>query len=195
MKTIFTIGIVITLIGCNYDRDMARYSKLADKELSTGRRVDSVFFGIHFGMKQKDFFSHCMMMNKKGIFTDGNDHRGNMNVLYKLNSELKYPASMNFYPDFNHDSIWKVRVNFHYTGWVPWNKSLNADSLLLDVLTMFNKWYKDGNSFLQIKDEKRGTVYVKVDGNRRIAIRKLDDMMVTGEITDMPVEQQLKENR
>jgi hypothetical protein len=60
--------------------------------------------------------------DKKGIFTDGNDATGNMTVLYKLPKELKYPASMNFFPDFQDSSIWKMRVDFRYDGWVPWNK-------------------------------------------------------------------------
>jgi hypothetical protein len=47
-----------------------------------------------------------------------------MTVLYKLHKELKYPASMNFYPDFQDSTIWKMRVYFHYDGWMPWNKSL-----------------------------------------------------------------------
>ena len=36
---------------------------------------------------------------------------GNMSVLYKLDKELKHPASMNFYPDFNDSTICKMRVN------------------------------------------------------------------------------------
>ena len=76
---------------------------------------------------------------------------GNMTVLYKLDKELKYPASMNFYPDFNDSTIWKMRVHFHYDGWGPWNKHMAADSLLPDVLSMYKKWYSEGNSFITDK--------------------------------------------
>ena len=66
-----------------------------------------------------------------------------------------------------------------------------ADSLLPDVLALYKKWYSDGNSFIQIDDEEKGTIYVKVDGNRRITIGKYDDMMVKVDYTDMLVEKQI----
>ena len=73
-----------------------------------------------------------------------------------------------------------------------WNKYLEADSLLPDVVTMYKKWYSEGNPFIQINDEKKGTIYVKVDGNRRITIGKYDDVRVKVEYTDLLVEKQIK---
>jgi uncharacterized membrane protein YwzB len=186
------IIILFMLITCSEDSGMDKYDKLVKKELASNKRVDSIFFGIHFGMTQKNFFAYCWEMNKKGIFTDGNDSRGNMNVLYKLGKELKYPAAMNFYPDFNDSTIWRMRVNIQYDGWAPWSKYLDADSLLPDVLRMYKKWYSDGNSFIQINDKKRGILYVKVDGRRRIIIGKYDDVIVKIEYIDMLVEKKLK---
>ena len=111
MKAAGTVFIILCmLMACSEDSDMDKYNRLVKKELAGNKRVDSIFFGIHFGMTQKNFFAHCWEMNKKGIFTDGNDARGNMTVLYKLDKELKYPASMNFYPDFKDSAIWKMRV-------------------------------------------------------------------------------------
>lgn len=189
MKTAVSLFIILCiLIGCSEDSEMDKYNRLAKKELASNKKVDSIFFGIHFGMTQKKFFSHCWEMNKKGIFTDGNDGRGNMTVLYKLDKELKYPASMNFYPDFNDSIIWRMRVIFQYDGWGPWNKHMAADSLLPDVLSLYKKWYSEGNSFIQINDKTRGILYVKVDGNRRITIGKYDDVLVKVEYTDMLVE-------
>jgi hypothetical protein len=193
MKLAGSIFIVLfMLIACSEDSGMNKYNDLIKKELASNKRVDSIFLGIHFGMTQQSFFMHCWEMNKKGILTDGNDPTGNMTVLHKLGKELKYPASMNFYPDFQDSTIWKMRVDFHYDGWVPWNKALGADSLVQDVLKMYKKWYSEGNSFIQIDDEKRGTVYVKVDGNRRITIKKYDDVFVNVDYIDMLVEKRLK---
>ncbi len=191
MKTASVIIILCMLIACSDESDMSKYSNLVKKELKANKRVDSIFFGIYLGMPRKKFFMHCWEMNKKGIFRDGTN---NSYVLYKLNKDLKYPASMNFYPDFIDSTIWRMRVNFQYDGWAPWNKHLNADSLLPDVLTMYKKWYGDGNSFIQITDEIRGTLYVKVDGNRRITIGKYDDMLVKVDYTDILVEKQIKRN-
>lgn len=189
MKTAVSIFIILCiLIGCSEDSEMDKYNRLAKKELASNKKVDSIFLGIHFGMTQKKFFAHCWEMNKKGILTDGNDGRGNMTVLYKLHKELKYPASMNFYPDFNDSTIWKMRANFQYDGWGPWTKHMTADSLLPDVLSLYKKWYSDGNSFIQINDKIKGPLYVKVDGNRRITIGKYDDVLVKVEYTDMLVE-------
>ena len=190
MKALASVLIIVfLLIACSHDRDMDKYNSLVKKELSGKRRVDSIFFGIHLGMARKNFFMHCWDLNKKGMFREGS---GNMYVLYKLKKELKHPASMNFYPDFRDSVIYRMRVNIHYDGWVPWNKDLNGDSLLPDVLTMYRKWYDQGNPFMQINDEKLGTVYVKVDGNRRITIQKYDDMMVKVVYTDLLVEKQIK---
>jgi len=194
MKTAgFVFIILCMVIACSEDSAVDKYNKLVKKELGSNQRVDSVFLGINLGMAQQRFFMHCWEMNKKGIFTDGNDLSGSMTVLYKLPNELKYPASMNFYPDFQDSTIWKMRVSFHYDGWMPWNKSLGADSLLQQVVGMYKKWYSEGNSFIQIDDEKRGTVYVKVDGNRRITIKKHDDVAVKVEYVDMLVEKQIKD--
>lgn len=192
MKT--TAGILIILFilfGCSEDSEMDKYNRLIKKELAANKRVDSIFFGIHFGMTKKDFFAHCWEMNKKGDLIDGTDDMGNMYVLYKLRKELKYPAAMNFYPDFNADTIWKMRVNIHYEGWASWNKYLYADRLLPDVLALYNKWYSSGNSFIQINDKEKGTIYVKVDGNRRITIGKYSDMIVKVDFTDMLAEKKI----
>lgn len=194
MKTALSVFVVILmLMSCSGDKSMDKYNSLVKKELASHKRMDSVFFGIHFGMANQNFYLYCWEMNKKGLFYDGNDDRGNMTVLFKLSSELKYPASMNFYPDFHDSTIWRMRASFHYDGWVPWNKAMGADSLLPEVLAMYKKWYNDGNSFIQIDDEKRGTVYVKIDGNRRITIRKFDDVIVKVDYTDMLVEKQIKD--
>ena len=103
---------VFMLMACSQKRDIDKYNSLVKTELASNKRVDSIFLGMHLGMTQKDFYLHCWQMNQKGILTDGNDARGNMTVLYKLNKELKYPASMNFFPDFQDSSIWKMRVDY-----------------------------------------------------------------------------------
>ena len=191
MKTAGGVFIILFLLmACSENNDMDKYNSLVKKELAGNKKVDSIFFGIHFGMPRKKFFAHCWEMNKKGMFKDG---LNNMYVLYKLDKELKYPASMNFYPDFSDSTISKMRVIIQYDAWAPWNKHLYADSLMPDVLSMYKKWYNNGNPFIQIKDEKKGTIYVKVDGNRRITIGKYDDVLVKIEYTDMLVEKKIKD--
>ena len=178
----------ILLIGCKQDTAFDKYKRQAKQELASNKRVDSIFFGIYLGMGKKDFYMHCWEMNKKGIFTDGTDGRGNMFILYKLPKELKYPASMNFFPDFNDSTIKSMKVLYQYEGWGPWNKHMSADSLLPDVLSMYKRWYSSGNDFIEMDDKIKGPLYAKVDGNRRITITKADDVQVKVEFNDMLVE-------
>jgi len=184
---IYFFAIAIIFAGsCSSDSD--QYNAIVKKELAKGIRVDSLFLGIHFGMTSKEFYGYCWELNKKGLLTDGNN---NTAVLYKIN-ELKYPASMNFYPQFFDNRIGVMGVNFQYDGWAPWNKGLFADSLLPDVLTMYKRWYPGGNDFIKITNKEKVSVYVKVDGNRRITIGRFNDMLVKVDYTDLLIEQKLK---
>ena len=189
LKTFLLFFLIVIYTACSENNDLKHYNKLLKSELASGKRADSIFFGIRLGMTGKEFFAYCWEMNKKGLFTDG---RSNTAVLYRLNhNELKYPASMNFYPELNNGKINKMSVSFQYDAWAPWNKHLFADSLLPDLLNLYNKWYINGNPFIKI-GEKENRIYVKVDGNRRITIRKQDDMDVKVEYTDLLNEQKNK---
>lgn len=165
------------------------YNRLVEKELAKGTRSDSLFMGIYLGMPSKTFYAHCWDMNKKGLFTNGTN---NISVLYKIDKDLKHQASMNFYPDFYEDKIFSMWATFEYDAWAPWNKPMQADSLLPDVLQLYKRWYPGGNEFITLTNEKRGTIFVKVDGNRRITIGKFDDRMVKVDYTDLLIEQKLK---
>ncbi|MES1226303.1 MAG: hypothetical protein ABUT20_63095 [Bacteroidota bacterium] len=165
------------------------YKELETKEIKRHVREDSLFFGIYLGMTSKDFYAHCWEMNKKGLFTDG---LNNTTVLYKVDSaQLGHPASMNFYPSFYNNTIAVMRVSFQYDAWAPWNKHLFSDTLVLRVLDMYKKWYNQGNPFIKIEDKKRGVIYVKVDGNRRIIIGPSNDASVRVDYTDLFVEKEM----
>ena len=175
---------------CTREDSFKQYEALLEKELSSGKRADSLFYGIYFGMTSKQFFGHCWEMNKKGLFTDGEN---NTAVLYRLhNNELQHPAAMNFYPKFYQDKVYKMQVTFTYDAWAPWNKHLFSDQLHQDVLNLYKRWYRQGNPFTAITDPEKGTIYVKLDGNRRITIGQYDEMRVKVDYTDVLVERQLK---
>lgn len=182
------VCIVAVMAACN-NAPIDKYDALVKQELSSGKRVDSIFWGIYLGMPNKAFFTHCWELNKQGVFTDGTN---NMFVLRKLhNGELKYPAAMNFYPDFYEGKIYNMRVLFQYDAWAPWNKQYFSDVLLPDALQYFQKIYPGGNPFIKIEDKKKGTIYVKVDGNRNITIGRYDDMVVKAAITDLITEKKM----
>ena len=177
---------LLIITGCTND-NFKQYQSLIAEEPASGKHADSLFMGIYLGMTSKDFYVHCWQLNKAGLFTDGENNHA---VLYQLkNGELKYKASMNFYPEFLNGKIYKMRATFNYDSWAPWNKGTMADSLQQDVLKLFTKWYPTGNPFLRIEDKERGVIYVKVDGNRRIIVGKYDDMRVKVDYTDLLTEQ------
>ncbi len=191
MKTIILwlmplLVFVCIISGCS---PKAKYENMLRQELASGVRYDSLFMGIYLGMPEKDFYTHCWVLNWKGLIRQG---IRNMTVEYQLKDELKYPATMDFYPEFVQGKIFEMPVRFLYNGWAPWNKKLSSDSLQIEVLNWYEKLY--GNGFIEVKHPERGIAYVKVNGNRRISIFKEDDMHVWAIFTDMLVKEEVNDS-
>ncbi len=157
------------------------YERMEKVELSKGIRVDTLFLGLRFGMTSNEFFKQCARLNKQHLVRDG----VGMRVRYD-SADLKYPASMSFYPDFKDDRIYQMPVIFAYKGWAPWTKDLFSDRLQMDVVKLFEKWY--GTGFIEIRHPEKGVAYVKVDGNRRITVFKQDDATVKVIFKDLLIE-------
>jgi len=159
------------------------YEKALETELAKGVRHDSLFLGIHFGMTDKDFYAHCWELNKDSLIQQG---PSNLSVEY-VPQGFKSRTFMRFYPRFvEHDGtrvIHEMPILFEYEAWAPWNKAYSADSLLPEVLDLFNRWY--GGAFIRLEHPNKGVAYVKITGNRRVAVYRKDDMQVKAEITDM----------
>ena len=115
---LFSIAAVFSVYSCSYFEGN-EYSRLVKKELAKGTRNDSLFMGIYLGMPGKDFYSHCWDMNKKGLFTNGTM---NNTVMYSMDNDLKYPATMNFYPAFYEGKIYIMQVSYEYKAWHPGTK-------------------------------------------------------------------------
>ncbi len=178
---LFLIGV---FMGCT---PRSKYERMVETGLASGERVDSIFLGLNFGMTDKEFYGQCWEMNKQGLIRQG---AGNSSVLYEMEDEFKAPVDMNFYPDFYKGRIWRMPVKYGYTGWAPWNLSLSADTLQRELLEKYENWYGDG--FMEVRHPLKGSAFVKVDGNRRISISKLDDSQVWVIFTDLLVEKELK---
>jgi len=184
MKTriLWLIPVLISAILISGCSPKAKYERRLKHELASGVRYDTLFMGLYFGMPQKDFYTQCWKLNMQGIIRQG---PSNTSVQYHMKDELKHPGTMNFYPGFVDSKIAEMPVKFLYNGWAPWNKTLSADSLQVDVLQWFEKMYGDG--FMQVDHPKRGSAYVKLDGNRRITIFKENEMQVWAVFSDMSV--------
>ncbi len=157
------------------------YEKMVDRELRSGIRHDSIFFGLYFGMTSGDFYAHCFDLNHQGLVTNGPE---NNTVLYTFNN-YRYPLDMNFYPAFENNRIYKMGIVFNYQGWAPWNRDLFSDKAVPDVLDILEKWY--GKGFLEIKAPDGKPAWVKVNGNRQILVLLQNERNVRVEISDLTV--------
>jgi hypothetical protein len=173
-------GIIIS--GCS---PRAKYERRLKHELASGVRYDSLFFGLYFGMPEKEFYTHCWNLNHKGMIKQG---ESNTTAEYELKNEFKYPAVMDFYPKFYQGKISEMPVTFKYKGWTPWNKTLSSDNLQKEVVKWYEKTY--GTGFIQVKHKLHGIAYIKIDGNRRITIFKQDELRVWAVFTDMSIKKE-----
>ncbi len=181
MKTFsFTvILIVLFLVSCSPG---ARYERQLKNALASGIRNDSLFMGIYLGMPEKDFYTHCWNLNRKGLIKQGT---GNTSVEHIVKDELLHPAVMYFYPGFIGGKVAEMPVQFKYQGWAPWNKELSSEALQEDVVRYYTTIY--GGGFIKVRHPEKGLAMVKIDGNRRISVFKNDEMSVWAVFTDMSV--------
>ncbi len=187
-KTVWFLSVIIAgliVYGCSSPR--SKYEHRLKSELESGVRNDTLFLGMYFGMGEKEFYTHCWNLNKKGLIKQGPK---NTTVERALEEELDYPATMYFYPKFYDGKIYEMPVSFVYNGWAPWNKKLSVEKLQLDVLKWLEKNY--GKGFIKVEHPKHGMAYVKIDGNRRITLFREEEMYVWVVFTDMLVDKELK---
>lgn len=169
--------LILVLCACGSN---SNYQSVIDQELATGVRNDSLFLGLSLGMPEKDFFSVCWDLNKKGLTKEG---FSNTTVQYEL-VDLKHEGYYDFYPLFEDGKVKSMTGFTHYKAWSPWRKDLWSDHLIEDSKVVFEKWY-GGNKFFSIKSPSYGKAYVKIDGNRRIVLYIGDDQKVNVLISDL----------
>jgi hypothetical protein len=158
------------------------------KSMSNDKKLDSLFLGISMGMEKKAFYDYCWQKNKEKIFKHGPT---NQSVEYRLATELSSPVFMQFYPSFHDERIYEMPVLFNYESWAPWNKEFSSDTLLVEILPLFKKWY--GDDFKTLQHPTMGTVYYQMKGRRRINLFIRDDQFVQAVFTNLKVEKEIKE--
>ncbi len=178
------IGFLLLLSGLFWGgcSSQSAYDRLVEEELATGVRNDSLFLGLYLGMSQEDFYKACWDLNRQGLARQGS---GNESVLHTLR-ELPYPATLNFFPDFQDGKVISMPCRFEYDAWAPWNQALQGDSLAMELQHMFMRWY-GGNEFQPVTDPQKGTAYFKIDGNRQISMLAQPEL-VRVLIKDMRIE-------
>ena len=180
-KILLALGVLITVYSCH----QSDYAKLEKAELAKGVKYDSLFHGIQFGQSKKVFYDICWEKNRQGLFTAGNLKNY---VNYTLNgdsSQIK-DIEMFFYPEFDsEETIIGMDLEYKYKAWAPWNEDLTSAKLLPILKDTLMNWY-GGNQFMQIEgDESSDPIWVKVDGNRRIAIKAKDEERLQVKMVDL----------
>lgn len=180
---IFVAIVFICLISCSE----SKYSGLVKSEMAKGIVNDSLFLGLKLGQSRKEFFDTCWQLNRDQKVTNG----PNGYVMYSLpdkeGDSINTAITMLFYGIFNEEyRMTGMNMQFSYDAWSLWNTSLHSDILIHAIQDTLNNWYP-GNDFIKVEMEKsQEELYVKVDGNRRITIKPLDDkMMVKAQIDDL----------
>ncbi|WP_299529610.1 hypothetical protein [Ulvibacterium sp.] len=179
----WTVFWLIFSISCSENK----YSDLVKKELASGVIHDSLFLGLRLGQSRKDFFEICWDLNREKKVTHSELFPFVKYPLPKKKSlEAENDITMLFYGDFNREKtvMTGIQLQFYYEAWALWNEAVQSDKLLLAVKDSLEKWYP-GNDFLELKKDSL-QFFVKVDGNRRITIKPLDDnRIVKAKIDDL----------
>lgn len=169
--------LLINLVACE---QKSEYEQLVEREMSNQSRYDSLFLGYTFGMQRQDFFDHSWQLNQQHLIT------GSAQVEYPI-GDLKSKATMTFFPEFHNNRIYRIPAEIQYDGWAPWNKDLFADSLIVELVDLYEEIY--GPGFIQtIHPDFEKPSWIKVDGNRRISIYRKDDMKARIEFLDLSVD-------
>ncbi|MEX0599918.1 MAG: hypothetical protein WD205_04690 [Rhodothermales bacterium] len=184
------LGLALLLVGLSTSACGGRsdYERMVDRELARGVEYNELFLGYELGMSRQAFYDRGWELNRQGLAIQG---PMNQSVQYDLDDMLPHPAKMYYYADFHDDRVFQMRARFVYDGWAPWNRNLSADSLQVDVVSLFTEWYGDG--FVERGSGRGDLHYVKVDGNRRIVVAKQSDSEVVAVFTDLAVERTLGE--
>lgn len=186
-KVVGFVLLVLVIIACD---NRSEYEKLVERELDKGVRADSLFLGIKLGMTRKDFYVHCWKLNKQYVLDNG---PGNLSAQHTIKDDLQLPTFMRFYPNFIENQIYEMPVEFTYTSWSPWAKETSGDSLLPDVLRMYEKWY--GNEFIKMQQEGKKDSWVMVEANRRLIVYRKDTSTVFAKYDDLLLTNKLAKQR
>lgn len=182
--SLFLCLIILSGTGCK-----SEYQQMKEREMANGIRHDSLFLGIYLGMPSQDFYDHCFVLNRNKIIGEGPN---NTTAQFRI-EEFKSPARMLFFPEFYQDKIFEMPMTFRYFDWALWNESTSSDSLLPEVKKLMEKWY--GTGFITVKSPSGENAFVKIEGNRRVLIRKYDNGNVLVRITDLSVEEAARKEK
>src|SRR5690625_2912608 len=179
MKSTFITlaAFLLMFIACD---NRTPYEKMLQRELDSGIRQDTLFLGYYLGMPKQEFFDHSWELNQRKIV------RGDSFVRYRLKG-YSNDATMIFYPDFKVGRIHRMPVEIQFDAWAIWNRELYSDIFTVEVLDNIREIY--GSALIQAVYPGAGkSVWIEIDGNRRIAVYRHDDRKGRLEFLDLTSE-------
>ena len=171
---ILGFGLFILTQSCN---EKLTLDEVVTEEMARNIKVDSLFYGLYFGMTMQDFYDHSFDMNQEGIFFQNNM---SAQVIIRYDEDFSVPVDFVFFPDTSFPSIQKINGYMMFRQWSPFTKEYPASKLQEELKEKMEEWY-GGRDFIKIAHPKRHWpyAYAKVDGNRKIVLyRSFDDQRV-----------------
>lgn len=166
----------------------SRYSTLVEQELASGKKYDSLIYGLKFGDSQKKFFTQCWELNKQGLVKQGPNNLY-VELIPKIKDSTNFAKQIQtlFYGEFDADKkMVALRMKFSFDGWGIGLYDFYSDKLLPQIQDSLNLWFPGENDFMKIQSDKVAyPVYVKVDGNRQIRVYQISDSDVFAKIEDL----------
>ena len=182
---LISLCLILVLILNNCDQ--SEYKKLVRNELKKNVKNDSLFLNLKFGERNEDYLDKIWELNKKGIISQADGEYGTLRYDLKLNKSKNNigDINMDFFPRFNNKKrLDKLTIKFSHEAWAPWNKELFSNKLIVKVMDTIIKWYK-GNDFLEAYNDinnKKSSIFYKVDGNRQFKVYFVEDHEVIAEV-------------
>ncbi|MEM9987413.1 MAG: hypothetical protein AAF804_20155 [Bacteroidota bacterium] len=171
----------LTLLSACVSQSEEPYQTWVEEEGRSGVRHDSLFLGFHFGMSREAFIDTCWKLNQRGLIRNGPRKES---IQYDL-PDLTPLTRINFYPEFTADqTIFEVPILVGYKTWAPWLPATSSDSLMTKLQKMVQTWYR-GNEFRRFDFPELPPMWIKIDGNRRIALLREDEQFAKLVITDL----------
>lgn len=186
----FLLALYFSIVSCESD-----YSKLVKKELASGIKNDSLFFGMKFNNTKQDFFDICKDLNTKKIISEGPQNKFAKYTI-KPTDEKESSIQMLFYGIFNKENTMTgMNMRFSYDAWSPWDKKHFSDQLIPFLKDTLEKWFP-GNKFINVDLKKlKKEVFIKIDGNRQIKMYTLNAEDVIVKIEDLDKKDEYTDGR
>lgn len=172
----------IQLTSCNFNSE---YQNLVESEIKKGEINNNLILGFSFGMTKQQYYDRCTILNKNKIITVGGYNFNPEQILTSTEKNTK-KIKMSIDPNFEEKKIIDgLELRFNFLGWSNWNTDYQSSVLINQVKDSLISWLP-GNDFIEVSiDGINEKPLVKVDGNRRIVLYKLNSKDVIAKINNL----------